>query len=114
MIDAQAGRIADLEAAQPECQPLTVLAPIKDLENAIESLGKFCSDQGWGASDMQSMDNLIAIVEQHKAAQSKRQPLADDQVKEVWRSVKDTGRDMHDAISFARAIEAAHGIKGKP
>jgi len=61
-------RIAELEATQPERQPLTVSVPIKDIENAIESLGSFCSDQGWGASDMQAMDNLIAIVDQHKAA----------------------------------------------
>jgi len=49
-----------------------------------------------------------------EVAQPERQPLTDDQIKEVWRSVKDTGRDMHNAISFARAIEAAHGIKEKP
>ena len=33
--------------------------------------------------------------------------LTDEQIKEVWRSVKDTGRYMHDAITFARAIESA-------
>lgn len=43
--------------------------------------------------------------------QAKPQPLSEEEVKEVWRSVKDTGRDMRDAITFARAIEAAHGIK---
>jgi hypothetical protein len=53
----------------------------------------------------------LAAIEQ---AIKDAQPLTDEQIKEVWRSVKDTGRDMHDAISFARAIEAAHGIKETP
>ena len=33
--------------------------------------------------------------------------LTDEQIVELWRSVKDTGRDMQDAIAFARAIESA-------
>jgi len=49
-----------------------------------------------------------------QAIKQLRQPLTDEQIKEAWRSVKDTGRDMHNAISFARAIEAAHGIKETP
>lgn len=44
-----------------------VFVPLETIEAAIESLGSFCSDQGWGAEDMQNMDNLISIVAQHKA-----------------------------------------------
>ncbi len=40
-----------------------------------------------------------------------RKPLTDAQIETVWRSVQ--ANDFHDCVKpFARAIEAAHGIKG--
>lgn len=39
------------------------------------------------------------------------QPLTDEQIETVWRSVQ--ANDFHDCVKpFARAIEAAHNIKG--
>ena len=55
---------------QPKREPLTddVQVPLRVLEAAEESLGSFCSDQGWSDMDMQNMDNLSAYIAQHKAA----------------------------------------------
>ena len=40
-----------------------------------------------------------------------RKPLTDEEIEKVWRSVQ--ANDFHDCVKpFARAIEAAHGIKG--
>ena len=41
---------------------------------------------------------------------AQRQPLTDEEVETVWRSVQ--ASDFHDCVKpFARAIEAKHGIK---
>lgn len=41
-----------------------------------------------------------------------RKPLTDEEIETVWRSVQ--ANDFHDCVKpFARAIEAAHGIKGE-
>ena len=45
-----------------------VLVPIGILEAAESSLGSFCSNLGWSANDMQTMDNLSAYIAKHKAA----------------------------------------------
>jgi hypothetical protein len=34
-----------------------------DLYAAIESLGAFVSDEGWGQNDMDNMDNLAAAID---------------------------------------------------
>ena len=40
----------------------------------------------------------------------KRKPLTDEQIETIWRRVQ--ANDFHDCVQpFARAIEAAHGIK---
>ena len=42
---------------------------------------------------------------------AQRKPLTDEQIETVWRSVQ--ANDFHDCVKpFARAIEAAHNIKG--
>lgn len=71
--------IAALKAVleQPEQRkPLTdVLVPLEVLEAAASSLDSFCGNLGWGDADLQNMDNLFAVIEQHKAAHNiKEQP----------------------------------------
>ncbi len=44
-----------------------VLVPLTVLEDASRAIGHFVSDEGWGAEDMQAMDNLDAYIAQHKA-----------------------------------------------
>jgi len=42
---------------------------------------------------------------------AQRKPLTDEEIETVWRSVQ--ANDFHDCVKpFARAIEAAHNIKG--
>jgi hypothetical protein len=51
-------------------KPLTddVLVPMEILEAAASSLDSFCGNLGWGDADLQNMDNLFALISQHKAA----------------------------------------------
>jgi hypothetical protein len=62
-----------LMVAKPEQRkPLTddVLVPLEVLEAAASSLDSFCGNLGWGDADLQTLDNLFAVIEQHKAAQN--------------------------------------------
>ena len=54
----------------PQRKPLTddVLVPLEVLEAAASSLDSFCGNLGWGDADLQNMDNLFALISQHKAA----------------------------------------------
>jgi hypothetical protein len=63
-------RILQEADTPPQRKPLTddVLVPLEVLEAAASSLDSFCGDLGWGDADLQNMDNLFAIIEQHKAA----------------------------------------------
>lgn len=58
------------DKAPKQRKPLTdgVFVPLDILEAAEISLGSFCSDHGWSAVDMQTMDNLSAYIAKHKAA----------------------------------------------
>ncbi len=65
----------------------------------------------------QSEDYQQALAEQIKqelytgeTAQCK--PLTDEQIKTMWRCSKIYGTNQEKALALARAIEAAHGIKG--
>jgi len=64
------GKWFPLYTAPPQRKPLTddVLVPLEVLEAAANSLDSFCGDLGWGDADLQNMDNLFAVIEQHKAA----------------------------------------------
>ena len=58
-------------------KPLTddVLVPLKVLEAVEDSLDSFCGNLDWGDADLQNMDNLSALIAQHKAAHNiKEQP----------------------------------------
>lgn len=52
--------------AAPKREPLIPI-PADVVEQAVDALGRFCSDEGWGSDDMQAMDNLDAYLAQHKA-----------------------------------------------
>ena len=43
-----------------------------------------------------------------------RKPLTDERLWKIWNSQGDDAMEQQAAINFARAIEAAHGIKDTP
>ena len=47
-----------------------------------------------------------------RQSRSDVKPLTDDQMWQIWNSQGDDAMEQQSAIAFARAIEAAHGIKG--
>ena len=62
--------VAEWKAAQQQAEPLTeeVIVPLKVLEAVEDSLDSFCGNLGWGDADLQNMDNISALIAQHKAA----------------------------------------------
>lgn len=65
--DAWVAMLAAAPAATPPAGAGMVLVPVEDVAAASTALGNFVSDHGWGASDMQAMDNLDAHLAQHRA-----------------------------------------------
>ncbi len=65
-----------------------------------------------------SIDDLVDFVCDEKAApatpQPARQPLTDAQISEIHRAGFSKSPQEIDVHSFARAVELAHGIGGKP
>jgi hypothetical protein len=60
---------AELRRLEAEVQSLRgavpagmMLAPVSLLKRAESSLGSFCSDEGWGAADMEVMDDISAML----------------------------------------------------
>ena len=49
-----------------------VRVPLDVLEAAESSLGRFCSDLGWGDDDMQNMDNLSAYIARYRSVKSRK------------------------------------------
>ena len=47
-----------------------ITVPRDLLEQASASIGAFCSNEGWGDSDMVTLDNLLAALERGVAAES--------------------------------------------
>jgi len=62
------GKYVDYVKAQRKLLTDDVLVPLEILEAAANSLDSFCGNLGWGDADLQNMDNLFAVIEQHKAA----------------------------------------------
>lgn len=61
-----------------------------------------------------SWSNAVHDVEQLKnTTPPQRKPLTPDEMWELWNSQGDDAMEQTAAIAFARAIEAAHGIKGE-
>ena len=52
-----------------DAPPGYALVPVEVLKAASESLGSFVSDHGWADADMQTMDNIDAILAQTKGGQ---------------------------------------------
>jgi len=71
--------IAKVTPPAAQRKPLTddVLVPLEVLEAAASSLDSFCGDLGWGDADLQNMDNLFAVIEQHKAAHNIKEKTND-------------------------------------
>ena len=61
--------------------------------------------------DATHVDAPSTITPLYTSPPAQRKPLTDAQIETVWRSVQ--ANDFHDCVKpFARAIEAAHNIKG--
>lgn len=53
-----------------------------------------------------------AMAALHGTSPAQRKPLTDEEISDIWCKVSNTDFVTADTHEFARAIEAAHGIKG--
>ena len=67
----------------------------------------------WYESKQEKMCRKCGQVHAEAISPPQRKPLSDEQLKEIWLKGKDHGDDWLDVQGIARAIEAAHGIKGE-
>lgn len=61
--DTRAVILADNSGAQPVPDTTWHSMPAELLDRAIDTIGRFCSDEGWMQSDMDTLDALIAALE---------------------------------------------------
>jgi hypothetical protein len=98
--DAQDKLIAEM-AAQPEQEPVAWIDPADyaTLEN-----------DGWCVVHANAFDGSHALHSTTPPA-AQRQPLTNEEMWRLWNAEGNDAMNQQEAITFARAIEAAHGIK---
>ena len=92
-----------------ERQPKVEQEPVAMLNRCADEKLQIISDYDRNRSIWE-----LSIGEPHKVythPQPKREPLTDEQVWALWNSKGIDYMNQQEAIAFARAIEAAHGIK---
>ena len=109
--------IAELESQEPvacdgdfpEGFDKSLGIPAQALREANAALCEVTNNRMW---DVPALAERMLLFCRNTHPQPKREPLTDEQIKEIWK------RWPHQVISgaikatsFARAIEAAHGIK---
>ena len=86
------------QPAQPQQEPVAWMTQARNFVHPMEFTEEEAKSYGWKAV---------------YTSPPARKPLTDEEIETVWRSVQ--ANDFHDCVKpFARAIEAAHGIKENP
>jgi hypothetical protein len=105
--DAQDRLIAEL-AAQPEQEPVAWM-----FQHGETGRMSFVSNDGMNNPELFLAMNpryaLVCALTTPPAAQ--RKPLTDEEMWRLWNAEGNDAMNQQEAITFARAIEAAHGIK---
>jgi len=98
--------------AQPQQEPVDFASLLREAEEIVQgkpTWNRFI-DATPLANDIAVWMTVFAQDVARRDAPLPSQPLTDAQIETVWRSVQ--ANDFHDCVKpFARAIEAAHGIK---
>ena len=117
----QRSKIAFEEAlAQPEQEPVAWLG--LDLDNMAEAFHRVIEEhhsRKYPFHDPVNRDAMIALRElrgliaymKRNTTPPQREPLTDEEISDMWCEVSNTDFVTGDTHVFARAIEAAHGIK---
>ena len=96
--------------AQPKQEPVAWVDLLKEAQQIVESkvLWKRFID---GTPLSNDIACWMAAFAQHHTTPPQRKPLTDKEIDVLWFKAKD--KDNSIIKHFARAIEAAHGIKGE-
>ena len=81
------------------------------MQQALEALEGNCTNPAADPEQAANEDAAIAALRE-RLAQPEQEPLTDERIFELASEHRDWDRNLIRVRSFARAIEAAHGIKG--
>jgi hypothetical protein len=113
MTKDEALRIA-LEAMEMFCEHGAILRPIETrdaIKAALEAKDEPLTENGMYRL---GYHNGYGFGEAYgKANAPQRKPLTDEEIEDAWASCEPDWDDKVNVITLARAIEAAHGIKGE-
>ena len=109
LLDAMTGKANEAldKKAKPDFWEGYVPEPVKPAQQepvAKKTRIGFVTSLGW--------DSLPAGTEFYTSPPAQRKPLTDEEISDLWCKVSNTDFVTADTHVFARAIEAAHGIKG--
>ena len=103
------------QPAQPHQEPVEFVSLLREAEEIVQgkpTWNRFIAATPL-ANDIAVWMTVFAqdVARRYAPQPAQRKPLTDEEIETVWRSVQ--ANDFHDCVKpFARAIEAAHGIKG--
>lgn len=78
------------------------------IRRLVEELNKWEKDLHLQSHVLGLMEGKAAQAEEHMMLQ---QPLSDNEIHDIWKSLWEGGNIGHIAYNYARAIEERHGIK---
>ena len=111
-------QLHNLQCGWPDCDRKPITAPQPEQEPVAweDVLGAIA--RGWTHDDNKhkTMDVRLAVaiakeIQDMVIAPPHRKPLTDEKISDLWCKVSNTDFVTADTHEFARAIEAAHGIK---
>lgn len=84
--------------------------PQQELVALVTAAQKVMDEFGTSSDGLQELYQALKLYTSPPA----RKPLTDERLWKIWNSQGDDAMEQQAAINFARAIEAAHGIKDTP
>ena len=102
------GWLKAVQPAQPQQEPVAWLID-SNYTTVFRDIAEHHRNKGAKVEPLYTASPTLSLAQRQSRSDVK--PLTDDQMWQIWNSQGDDAMEQQSAIAFARAIEAAHGIK---